>query len=167
MEIADLHIEEKEFDLFLNLNPKDKIEFLHNAGSYGMDTALSKLFTFLPEGEEDEIEFEADFDVEFEPEKNPKSNVSKEKQVLNDLFQDTVYEEMFFGPNRLNVLIINKSIHINSNSLKWIRKMVLKLWMDGHILMRNKFAKKIPGIDKYRYYRCYDIIGTVPPICLS
>ena len=37
----------------LNLNSKDKIEFLHNAGSYGMDTALSKLFTFLPEGEEE------------------------------------------------------------------------------------------------------------------
>lgn len=164
MEITDLHIEEKEFDLFLNLQPKDKIRFLHDASSYGMDTALSKLFTFKPEGDMD-IEFEADFDIDSKPEEKPE--VSESKQIVNDLFQDTAYEEMMWGKDRLNVLIINQSIHMNSSSLKWIKKMVHKLWSDGHIVIRNKIAKKVPGIDVYRYYRCYDIIGTVPPICLS
>jgi hypothetical protein len=141
MEIDNLHIQEQEFDLFLNLKPKQKIEFLYDLQSEGMDAALSKV---LPEPETVDV-----------------------NKPINDLFQDTVYEELLWGEEKMNLLIINRSIHINSSSLRWIKRMVLKLWMDGHIIMRNKFAKKVPGIDKYRYYRCYDIIGSVPPICLS
>jgi len=150
MEIAKLKIEENEFDLFLNLRPKDKIEFLHDAGSLGMDLALAKVFEMQ------------------EPIVHDQQPHTKEsKKIIRDLFHDTSYEEMIWGNDRLNVLIINKSIHINSNSLKWIKRIVRKLWMDGHILIKNKIAKKIPGIDKFRYYRCYDIIGSGPPICLS
>jgi len=141
MEIANLNIKEQEFGMFLNLRPKDKIEFLYDASSNGLDLALSKI--------------------------NPQIPISPAKQIVNDLFQDTVYEEMIYGDDKLNVLILHRSIHINSSSLSWIRRIILKLWMDGHIVLRNLVAKKIPGIDKYRYYRCYDIIGTVPPICLS
>ena len=150
MEIAKLKIEENEFDLFLNLTPKDKIEFLHDAGSLGMDLALAKVF----ETQEPIVQ-------------DQKLHTKESKKIIRDLLQDTSYEEMIWGNDRLNVLMINKSIHINSNSLKWINKIVRKLWMDGHILVKNKSSKKIPGVDKFRYYRCYDIIGSTPPICLS
>jgi len=157
MQIDSLHIHEQEFDLFVNLKPKQKIEFLYDLQSKGMDAALSKV-VIPPLQEEFEVEFEADFEIEDQQDKD---------QPINELFQDTQYEQFLWGDHKLNLLVINRSIHINSTSLKWLRRMILKLWMDGHILIRNKFAKKIPGIDKYRYYRCYDIIGTVPPICLS
>ena len=154
METDNLHIQEQEFDLFLTLKPKQKIEFLYDLHTHGMDAALSKVF--IPD--QDEIEFEADFEVEAAPDK---------EQTVNELFQDTVYEELWSGDHKMNLLIINGSIHMNSSSLKWIKRMVLKLIMDGHVLIKNKFAKKISGIDNFRYYRCYNIVGTVPPICLS
>jgi len=141
MEIDNLHINQKDFDLFQHLQPKDKIEFLYDAQSLGLDIAVSKITTDTP--------------------------IQKSKQTLNDIFQDTVYEELTWDDDNMNILILNKTIHINSSSISWVKRIILKLWMDGHILIRNKIAKKIPGIDKQRYYRCYDIIGTVPPICLS
>ncbi len=156
MEIDSIHIDEQDFDIFLNLKSKDKVAFVSDTVCYGIDAAMSKLQIFEPE---DEIEFEADFDIDDKP--------TKKEQTVSESFQDTVYEELIHDRHRMNILIINNAIHMNSSSLSWIRKMVLKLFMDGHVIIKNKHAKKIPGIDKFRYYRCYDIIGQVPPICLS
>ena len=141
MEIDNIHIAEEDFDIFLNLTSKDKIAFVSDTVSHGVDAALSRIITFEP-------------------------NVPTNKTV-NDLFQDTVYEELIHDKHKMNILIVNNSIHMNSSSLSWIRRMVLKLFMDGHIITRNKFAKKIPGIDKFKYYRCYDIQGSMPPFSLS
>jgi len=156
VEIDSIHIDEQDFDIFLNLKSKDKVAFVSDTVCYGIDAAMSKLQIFEPE---DEIEFEADFDIDDKP--------TKKEQTVSESFQDTVYEELIHDRHRMNILIINNAIHMNSSSLSWIRKMVLKLFMDGHVIIKNKHAKKIPGIDKFRYYRCYDIIGQVPPICLS
>jgi hypothetical protein len=144
MEMVDLKIGEEEFDIFCNLTPKDKIAFLYDSASHGLDAAISRLIPF-----------------------DKFNDTEKRKPIVNDLFQDTVYEELAMGRDRCTVLMINNSLHVNSSSLSWIKKMITKLFMDGHIVLRNKIAKKIPAVDKYRYYRCYDIIGQVPPICLS
>ena len=101
-------------------------------------------------------------DMNFENKK-----LTEREQLVSESFQDAIYEELMHDKHRMNILIINNSIHVNSSSLSWIRKTLLKLFMDGHLIVKNKLAKKLPGIDKYRYYRCYDIIGTVPPFCLS
>jgi len=161
MQIDSIHIDEQEFDIFLSLKKKDKIAFLSDTISYGIDTAMSRLTIFQEDA--DEIEFEADFELDQEPTRGTKES----KEIINALFQDTFYEEQTWNKNKLNILLINNSVHLNSNSLAWIRKVVLKLFMDGHVIVKNTHAKKIPGIDKYRYYRCYDIVGQVPPICLS
>ena len=161
MEIDSIHIDEQEFDIFLSLKKKDKIAFLSDTMSYGIDTAMSRLSIF--QEDETEIEFEADFEIDQPPTRQTKES----KEIVNALFQDTFYEEQTWNNDKLNILLINNSVHLNSNSLVWIRRVVLKLFMDGHVIIRNKHAKKIPGIDKYRYYRCYDIVGQVPPICLS
>ena len=141
MEIDNIHIAEEDFDIFLNLTSKDKIAFVSDTVSHGVDTAMSRIVQY-------DTAIPAD-------------------KTVNDLFQDTVYEELMHDKHRMNILIVNNSIHMNSSSLSWIRRMVLKLFMDGHIITRNKFAKKIPGIDRFKYYRCYDIQGTVPPFSLS
>tara|TARA_A100001391_G_scaffold203449_2_gene195807 strand:+ start:184 stop:636 length:453 start_codon:yes stop_codon:yes gene_type:complete len=150
MEIDNIHIGEQDFDIFLNLQKKDKIAFVFDTVSYGIDAAMSKLQIFTEE------------DMNFE-----NKELTKKEQSVSESFQDTIYEELMHDKHRMNILIINNSIHINSSSLSWIRKTILKLFMDGHLIVKNKLAKKLPGIDKYRYYRCYDIIGTVPPFCLS
>ena len=142
MEMVDLHIGEEEFDIFCNLTPKDKIAFLYDSASHGLDAAISKLIPF-------------------------DATPNKKTPIVNDLFQDTIYEELAMGSDRCTIVMMNNSLHVNSSSLSWIKKMITKLFMDGHIVVRNKIAKKIPTVDKYRFYRCYEIIGQVPPICLS
>ena len=150
MEIDNIHIDEQDFDIFLNLQKKDKIAFVSDTVSYGIDAAMSKIKIFPEE------------DMNFENKK-----LTEREQLVSESFQDAIYEELMHDKHRMNILIINNSIHLNSSSLSWIRKTILKLFMDGHLIVKNKLAKKLPGIDKYRYYRCYDIIGTVPPFCLS
>ena len=41
MEIDSIHIDEQEFDIFLSLKKKDKIAFLSDTMSYGIDAAMS------------------------------------------------------------------------------------------------------------------------------
>ena len=42
MEIDNLHINETDFDVFLGLDPKDKIEFIYDAQFMGKDISLHK-----------------------------------------------------------------------------------------------------------------------------
>ena len=66
------------------------------------------------------------------------------------------------GPYRLAITQYPDKIHINSNSLKAIRKFVNKLWNDGLIL--SKVKSKKTAWDMYRYLRVYNIIGKVQPL---
>ena len=144
MEIDNLIINQKEFDLFQHLQPKDKIEFLYDAQFIGKELSISNAVS-----------------------KIQSANKVTQNPILNELFQDTLFDELKWNNDRLTIVISNKMVHINSTSLKWIRSMVDKLFSDGHILMRNKEAKKAPGIDIYRFYRCYDIVGSGSPLCLN
>ena len=49
MEIDNIHIGEQDFDIFLNLQKKDKIAFVFDTVSYGIDAAMSKLQIFTEE----------------------------------------------------------------------------------------------------------------------
>ena len=142
MEIDNLHINEKDFDLFQTLEPKDKIEFLYDAQFIGKELSINKALSKV------------------------NSSISSDS-VLNEIFQDTLYDELRWDTDRLNIMISNRMVHINSTSIKWIRSIVKKMFSDGHILMRNKKAKKAPGVDIYRFYRCYDIVGSGAPLCLN
>jgi len=142
MEMDNLHITEKDFDLFQTLEPKDKIEFLYDAQFLGKELSIINAVS--------KIESSTIHDP-----------------IVNELFQDTLFDELQWNNDRLTIMISNKTVHINSTSIKWIRSMVNKLFSDGHILLRNKDAKKTPGIDIYRYYRCYNIVGTGSPLCYN
>jgi len=67
------------------------------------------------------------------------------------------------GPFRLSLTQYPDKLHINSNSLKAIRKFVQKLVNDGMLLSRVDVKKT--EFDMYRYLRVYDIIGKVDPYC--
>jgi len=142
MEIDNLHINEKDFDLFQTLEPKDKIEFLYDAQFIGKELSINKALSKV------------------------NSTISNDS-VLNEIFQDTLYDELRWDSDRLNIMISNKMVHLNSTSIKWIRSIVKKMFSDGHILIRNKKAKKAKEVDIYRFYRCYDIVGSGAPLCLN
>jgi len=74
--------------------------------------------------------------------------------------QVTDYE---VGPYRLSVTEFPDKLHINSNSLRAIKRFVEKLWNDGVLL--RKVNEKKTEFDIYKYLRVYDVIGKVPPIC--
>jgi spore cortex formation protein SpoVR/YcgB (stage V sporulation) len=67
------------------------------------------------------------------------------------------------GPYRLCVTQYPNTIHLNSNSLRAIRKFISKLWNDGLILKQLKVAKT--DFDVYRFLRVYEIIGKGQPFC--
>ena len=137
MEISKLHINKQDYNFFTELEDKEKIMFLHDAQFMGKTVSLAKL-----------------------------KHKKEIQQSLNNLFQDTLHEEII-GANgkRLIVTTMSNYLHLNSNSLKLIKTFIRKLFNDGHILMRNKTAKKLSGVDNLRYYRCYEIIGSGYPFC--
>jgi len=67
------------------------------------------------------------------------------------------------GPYRLCVTQYPNTIHLNSNSLRAIRKFISKLWNDGLILKQLKVAKT--DFDVYRFLRVYEVIGKGQPFC--
>ncbi len=141
MEISKLHIDKDNYNFFTTLKGKEKIEFLHDAQYLGLDISiLNRLESNKPKNE-DQI------------------------QPINDLFQDTVMEEVVNLDGKIIITTTNNYLHLNSNSLKLIRQFVFKLFDDGHIIIRHKNAKKIPSVDYLRYYRCYEIIGSGDPFC--
>jgi len=74
--------------------------------------------------------------------------------------QVTDYE---VGPYKLSVTEFPDKLHINSNSLRAIKRFVEKLWNDGMLL--RKVKEKKTEFDIHKYLRVYDIIGKVDPIC--
>tara|TARA_R110000851_G_scaffold329601_1_gene501618 strand:+ start:1954 stop:2379 length:426 start_codon:yes stop_codon:yes gene_type:complete len=139
MEISKIHIDAEDYHFFTTLKDKEKIEFLHDVQDIGLNKSVIKRI----EQDKDEV-----------------------NESINDLFQDTMLDEIHDSLNRKMVITtMNNYIHMNSNSLKLIRQFIYKLFDDGHIIIRHKNAKKLDNIDCLRYYRCYEIIGTGDPIC--
>ena len=144
MEISKLHIDQEEFDFFTTLAPKEKIEFLHDAQSLGIDESIDKYILKI---------------------ENKIAEETGEENILNDIFQDTMQDEIVSPTDKLVITSMNNYIHLNSSSLKLIKQVVFKLFDDGHIMMRNNTAKTLPSVDTLRYYRCYEIIGSGYPFC--
>lgn len=69
-------------------------------------------------------------------------------------------------PNRVDVLIDDESILIESNSLRAIRHIALKFVESGYILARDKDMEKTFRKDKItKYMRVFRIIDQVSTIC--
>ena len=70
-----------------------------------------------------------------------------------EAFNDWNYEQLDLGYNyRLNDIMASLGI----SQLNRVDEFVYK---------RNKIAKKLPDLDRLRYYRCYEIIGSAYPFC--
>ena len=133
MKLEELNICSDDFDLFVALSPKQKIEFLFDATKIGIEASSHKQIDRLA----------AKFYVKPDP-------------IIST-------DEFTAGRYRLTVTATKNTIHLNSNSLKAIRKFVSKLWNDGFLLQSLNIKKS--DFDIYRYYKAYKIIGRGYPFC--
>jgi hypothetical protein len=105
-------------------------------------------------------------------------NISDKKSVDLSAFFDTIHKELQDpesletdqpdSNDRVDVLIDDDNIMIESNSLKAVRHISLKFAEAGYILARDKEMEKMFRKDKQtRYLRIYRIIDQVSTICLN
>jgi len=132
MQLNELEILEDDFDLFVALDDSDKIEFLFDATTIGVEAAAVKQVMNLSE--------------KYKPKTKMPIVQTEDYQV---------------GSHRLCITSFPNKIHINSSSLKAIRKLVNKLFNDGVLLLR--IPEKKSDFDIYRYFRAYNVIGRVGP----
>jgi len=132
MQLNELEILEDDFDLFVALDDSDKIEFLFDATTIGVEAAAVKQVMNLSE--------------KYKPKTKMPIVQTEDYQV---------------GSHRLCITSFPNKIHINSSSLKAIRKFVDKLFNDGVLLLR--IPEKKSRFDIYRYFRAYNVIGRVGP----
>ena len=103
---------------------------------------------------------------------------TEKKTVDLSAFFDTIHKELqdpetletehTSSDDRVDVLIDDDNIMIESNSLKAVRHISLKFVEAGYILTRDKNMEKMFLKDKQtRYLRIYRIIDQVSTICLN
>jgi hypothetical protein len=131
MKLQELKIKEDDFDVFVELSPRAKIEFLSDAITGGVEASICKQIDRLG------------------------------TQMMKQTEPVIATDDFHVGKFRLSVTMIQNEVHLNSNSLKAIRKFTAKLWNDGFLLSRLDFKKT--ELEIYRYYRVYKIIGKGHP----
>jgi len=131
MNLQDLEILEDDFDLFVALNNREKIEFLFDASEIGLEASVLKQIDKLTNNL---------------PYYNPK----------------VIVEDYNIGHTRLSVTLMKNQVHLNSNSLKAIRRFVNKMINDGLILWPSLAKKSV--FDAYRYFKAYKLIGRTGPL---
>ncbi len=66
------------------------------------------------------------------------------------------------GNTRLCVTLTKNEVHLNSNSLKAIRKFVNKMIHDGLLLWPASTKKSV--FDIYKFFKAYKIIARLSPL---
>ena len=136
MMLSELNIDEDAFDIFVTFNAMEKIEFLSDAMEFGAEAAMLKRI---------------------------------DEMTISDIEQESIpiisSQDFISNGHRLCVTTTEGEVQLNSNSLKTIRGFVLKLTMDGLIVL--PLNKKKSSMVMYRYFKAYSIIGRSSPISLT
>jgi len=86
----------------------------------------------------------------------------------NTIHQDSGHAESYKDSDRVDVMIDDQNILIESNSLRSIRHISLQFFEAGYLLARDKTMEKAFKKDKVtRYIRVYKIIDQVSTLCLN
>ena len=97
------------------------------------------------------------------------------KEALDEMVEENndvehIYESKDYAddPNRVDVLIDEDNIMIESNSLKAIKHIVYKFAESGYLLRRDFETEKMFKRDKItKYLRIFYVIDQVPSICTN
>jgi hypothetical protein len=134
-----------EWQYFNTLSDADKVQYMfdiyeaaHQKGTDGID--LSKFFENI-----------------------------KETLIKSDVIQaEATVEDGNANADRVDVMIDDENIMIESNSLKALRFVSLRFMESGYILQRDKDTEKMFRKDKVtRYLRVYRIVDQVSGICIN
>ena len=131
MKFDELEILEDDFDLFVALNDREKIEFLFDAMEEGIEASVLKQVSNLT------------------------GKIVPRKEIVRT-------EDYQVGSHRLCVTLTPKEVHLNSSSLRAIRRFVNKMINDGLILWPTNKKKSV--FDMYRYFKAYKLIARVGPL---
>ena len=141
----NIHVNYSEYEYFNGLPESEKVNFLMQLFDQAFTAAsgidLSAFFKSL---------------VESEPEDESK---------IETLYESPKYEN---DPNRVDVLIDENNIMIESNSLRAIKHVAYKFIESGYILQRDLETEKMFKRDKVtKYMRIFLVIDQVSNICTN
>ena len=93
----------------------------------------------------------------------------QDSKVSNRYITET-YEDPGYAsdPNRVDIIIDDTNIMVESNSLKAVRQVIYRFVESGYILRRDKVAEKsFKGGKITRYLRIFAIIDQTSHICIN
>lgn len=131
MSLEKVEIHEDEFNIFVLLSARNKIEFLYDATKTNAETAVLK-------------------------------QISKIEKIKAQ-YESANIEDMQVGRYRLCVSTYDDIITLNCDSLAVINSFTNKIWLEGHILIRNHDILKCE-VDIYKYFKVFNIIKMKMPI---
>jgi hypothetical protein len=73
-------------------------------------------------------------------------------------------EDIIIGEHRICITKYDDVIAFNSDNLSLINSFARRIWLEGHILLRDKEVLKTT-LDNYRYFKAFQIIKLHMPIC--
>jgi hypothetical protein len=89
-------------------------------------------------------------------------------QILESKEMNQDYSEFHRDADYVEVMIDDKNLMVESNSLKAVRHIIYKFIESGYILQRDKNMEKTFKRDKItRYMRIFKIIDQIPCICIN
>ena len=142
----NIHVNYSEYEYFSGLPESEKVNFLMQLFDQAYTTAagidLSAFFKSLIESEPDD-----------------------DSKQIETLYESPEYET---DPNRVDVLIDENNIMIESNSLRAIKHIAYKFAESGYILKRDFETEKMFKRDKVtKYMRIFLVIDQVNNICIN
>jgi hypothetical protein len=148
-----MNVSHAEYYYFDELNNKEKVRFLlrifeqeqHKSSNPNMD--LTGFFSSLNNS----------LDANADPNFN--------RDAEDTQFIDPGYEN---DPNRIDILIDDNNIMIESNSLKAVRHIIYRFVESGYILRRDMQLEKMFKRDKLtKYLRIFSIVNQTSSICVN
>jgi hypothetical protein len=150
---SNVHIGYAEYEYWRSLGDTEKLQYLfelHHMESFRNDYNSSINLNKFFENLNDELQKQDSFDTEMDP----------------DNTQFEAYEFDLDAHDRVDVMIDDSNIMIESNNLKALRAVSYKFVEAGYILRRDVILEKVFKKDKVtKYLRIFRIINQVTDLC--
>lgn len=152
--LSKIHVSKEEFDYIADLDSYDQVFYMFELYELAFlrldqDVDLTEFFHENEAGIQYPIRDDEDFEDDIDP------SISEEWQVPDN-------------HERVDVMVDDENILIESNSLKALRVIKSRFVENGYILLRDKQVEKMFKRDKNtRYLRVFKIVDQINPICFN
>lgn len=144
MNFNEYIIDQEDYDFFASLPKDEKILFLYDlicVDAYGVGS------------EEPEYEDHPDFETDIEHFKDRLSSI-----ITGSINPDA----------KVNVLIVNNRIILNSNSQEFLNEAITEMFMDGCVMVAYKFSEAALNVFKHqKYCKAFTLLGRNEKISIN